>query len=53
MDDSLMPKPELPVGPPGDGGGPGGGGDDGLPEGPGVVFVSTPPPRAMAGSPVL
>ncbi|ROP40043.1 hypothetical protein EDD40_5448 [Saccharothrix texasensis] len=51
MDDSFMPKPELPVGPPAGGGGADGGGDDGLPEEPGVGFASTPPPRAMAGSP--
>ncbi|WP_344035972.1 hypothetical protein [Saccharothrix xinjiangensis] len=44
MDDSLMPNPELPVGPPTEGGGGDGGGVDveGLPPG----FTSAPP-RAM------
>ncbi|MER5267746.1 hypothetical protein ABTZ99_37175 [Actinosynnema sp. NPDC002837] len=51
MVDSFMPNPELPVGPPGDGGGGDGGGDDGVPEGPGVFESTPPPPRAMAGSP--
>ncbi|WP_158844487.1 hypothetical protein [Saccharothrix deserti] len=54
MDDSLMPKPVLPVGPPGEGGGDGGGGgdEDGLPEEPGLDSTP-PPPRAMAISPEL
>ncbi|GAB2981113.1 hypothetical protein GCM10027184_34600 [Saccharothrix stipae] len=51
MDDSFMPNPELPDGPPAGGGGPGGGGDDVLPELFGFGLASTPPPRAIAASP--
>ncbi|WP_447009469.1 hypothetical protein [Saccharothrix hoggarensis] len=45
MDDSFMPNPELPVGPPDEGGGDGGGADWLPPEELGLP--STPPPRAM------
>ncbi|MBB5806040.1 hypothetical protein F4560_005808 [Saccharothrix ecbatanensis] len=51
MVDSFMPKPELPVGPPGDCDGGGGGGGDELPEEPGEFGSTPPPPRAMAVSP--
>ncbi|WP_447004371.1 hypothetical protein ACRAKI_32865 [Saccharothrix isguenensis] len=49
-DDSFMPNPELPVGPPADdeGGGGGGGGVDEVPDGLEPGFASPPPPRAMS-----
>jgi hypothetical protein len=54
MEDSLMEKPELPVGPPGTPGGGGGGGvdEDGCPDVLGFGFgFALPPPRAMSESP--